>query len=862
VLIKVARRRLRGDEGQVLVLSAVLLPLFLLIGGIVVTVGSWHTHGRKLQTKADAAAFAGGDVWQFPCVETATPPALTSSQKIEAAARTYVGPHTKADGTLYSATTFNAQVGKVEGNKIHVVLNGSNYWSDGGSPADYSDGTTSICSSEHLDVRATEDDSPNLFGLPLFDADIERKARVEIHEIVGLNGLLPIAVRVPKPVSAEAVFYNETSGSILAVKYFCELQTPPAGFNAPGGLGAWTTYDTSDPKCSYTTWGAVNVRDHTGVAIATSFRPRCDATATPPITTNCLSDNFTDVTSLCRQGSGRIAQCFYATGTGSTQAPISGLQYIRGFTNRTVTNGGSAPTFWSTPPVINGAYLDSPSANCGGSFTATSAYFNDPSDPCTAALHVNIDFGDALDPVKHPGAGAQVKYGQVYGTIAPNGEENCVPSGNSFTGGNHKPNCDMTVSGSGASGSVSLDPHFDNQSDPQGTRHAFVVMIQLKKTTIRVGSTNVTCGNTYGATCEWYYWDDSGPQNQGSWPTKTSDIDNLVFDNPLQRSFTGNADTTGPIRWLRIVADSDCNGAADRIDGDAASQTLGSHCFYMDMGLTGSIAQDQSESPFGFNTKSSQSGAVDCDPALNQWKDETEQGCSPEYNANDFSHDPPCPWPDGTNRSWNQFDQLQGSVWQPSPWPPYTCNISGGPPAAGEVDKGLKGRLFSPLAEKILKDYSTGEKAKTCPGDSATDFVPGRNYWSDSNNASGGTYAFAKQGVHPNNLRQDDPRLVNLFMSPYDAFTGSGGGVYPIASFGSFYITGWGTLTGGNIKIDDPCPGNALPPDLVNVKGNSGAEFIWGHFINYVVPPASARASEKICAPAASFMPCVPVLTQ
>jgi hypothetical protein len=889
-MLTAARRvDVRGERGVAIVLFALLLPVMLALGAVVISIGSWYTHARHLQTKVDASALAGGDVWSFPCVETAPVGQPTSSQKIINTARQYVGQHTEADGTPYTSTTFNPQVGHVGYNRIHVVLNGTGFWADNASPSDFNDpgtpgsttdpgthGATTVCASNHLDVKATEDDSPNLFRYLPFTPDINRKARVQINQIEGINGLLPIGVRVPKPVSTAAVFYDETNGTILGgsngIKYFCELKSPPPGFGVPSGLGAWTTYNTSDPACAYTSTSfsdSVPVTDHTGVVVATSFRPRCDATASPPITTNCLSSSFTNVDSFCQQGSGRIAQCYYVTGSGASQTTQSGLQYIRGYTNRTVTNGGVQPNAWSTPPQVNGASLDGPSANCGGFYTATSAYFNDPNQACTATLNADIDFGNALDQNLHPGAGAQVKYGQVYGTTVANGDEDCAPpgGGQSFTGGNKVPNCDMTVSGSGASGSVWLDPHFNNQGDPQGIRHAFVVMIQLKNTTIGApGPGQLSCGNNFGATCEWFYWGDSGAQDQGSWPPKAQ-VDTLVFNNPLQRSFTGDPDSNGSIGWLRLSAEKTCGDLSTfQIDGPAASQTIGSHCFYVDMGLKGALAQDQGEPAFGFNTKGSQSGSVDCDPNLSQWKEETEQGCSPFYRGNDFSHDPPCPWPDGTPRNWNQFTGLQGSVWQPSPWPPYDCLLTGGPPAAGQVDNGLKGRIFSPLSEVLQLNFSTGEKATKCPTDSATDFVRGRNYWSDVNNASGGTYAFAKQGVggHPNNLQEGkDPRLVTLFMTGYNSFGGNGGDVYPIVTFGSFYITGWGTVNGSNgINIDDPCPGNTVPPDMVVVKGGSGAEYIWGHFVNNVVPSATSTPDpDKLCDPS-QFTPCIPVLVE
>ena len=62
-------------------------------------------------------------------------------------------------------------------------------------------------------MKVTEDNSFPLASLiPLFP-DIKRKARVRIEEGKSHSeGLLPIAVRVPKPLSAAAIYVNETPG--------------------------------------------------------------------------------------------------------------------------------------------------------------------------------------------------------------------------------------------------------------------------------------------------------------------------------------------------------------------------------------------------------------------------------------------------------------------------------------------------------------------------------------------------------------------------------------------------------------------------------------------------------------------------
>ena len=55
------------ERGQTVVMFAILVPVFLALGGVVIGIGNWYTHAKHLQTKADAAAFAGGTAWDFPC---------------------------------------------------------------------------------------------------------------------------------------------------------------------------------------------------------------------------------------------------------------------------------------------------------------------------------------------------------------------------------------------------------------------------------------------------------------------------------------------------------------------------------------------------------------------------------------------------------------------------------------------------------------------------------------------------------------------------------------------------------------------------------------------------------------------------
>jgi hypothetical protein len=819
------------ERGQVVVLFALLIPMLLALGAFVVGIGNWYTHAKNLQTKADASALAGGGVWSFPCVETTTG-GPTTSQEIANEARIFVGPHIQANGIPFVGTTFNEQVGHVPGSKIHVVLNGSAFYDNDSNPlpAELNDPSNpSICNSKILDVKVTEDDTfPLLSLLPLFP-DIKRKARVQIEQVEGLNNLLPIAVRVPEPLSAAAVFYDEGSGTILQAKYMCKKASV---LGLPPGLGGWAIVDTGippNPLC--TAPASFNTSNHptVGVAVALSTRPACDAPNPPAGGWGlCMDDNpagITNVSDFCRQAGGNV-KCFYATGSGTTQTVQSGLQFIHGYGNNAVGDGA---------PELRSVYFDGAPVGCGN-------YFSITVDTCTATLHAAIDYGSALDQILHPGAAADVKYGLVYGNTTRQGDQ-CMTNQNP-----PRPNCDMTGSTS-ASATATFDPRFDNQGDPQGVRHSIAIRVRLRNTTIGPpGPGQVTCPtNTFSAICEWYF--------TGNGRTTTIPTLDTIFAAPVQRSFVGDDTISGPIKWTRLAGGS-CGALI--VDGEAASQPFGNRCFDYEMGLKGALATDQDEPAFAFNFKGSQSGAVDCDDGYPNWKTEVLNNCRPFYQANDFSRTPttspsgPCPWPVGTPVSWNTFMN------PPAPynveWPPYTCLRTDGPPAPGQVNQGLDERLFP---------GQNGNNVN-CPQDSSG-FVPGRNYWDDSNNASGGAFAFADLGVHPNHLKSqiDDRRLVTLFLTTYDSFTGNGGATYPIVGFANFYITGWGKATGKNgLQIQDPCPGNDPPPDLVINSGLSGAEFVWGHFVNAVAPePFTTGGNGILCRPE-QFQPCVAVLVE
>lgn len=837
------RGLLRDERGVMVVLFAVVLPVLLIMATAVWDVGNWWTHRKHLQTKADAAVFAGGGVWGFPC-------ANDIDLRIVAEARKYVGSHMGPGNQDFTGvTTLNPQVGGTPGENIHVVLNGDNWWDDdaGLDPADSSDSTLagSICETKTLDVKATEENNSPLFGLIPFFPDIKRKARVEIREVEGLSGLLPISVRVPKPVSAAAVYYDEVTKDILKVTYFCEK---PTGFGGlPAGLGGWTTYDPTHPSGQCPTQASFPVAPATGVVIATSFRPACNLSASPPITRNCFEDqdpSFRTVDDLCRQGGGLLVQCFYGTGTGASQTVQHGLQFIHGYRD-------APPAVTDGPPLLRGAWLTGAGCTGGG---YGSGYFASVTGSCAALLDAKFDLGSCMRGPEPPGpaticfpdsgvdppietrtpANTEVKYTLVTGIR--NNDDIC----------DFGSTCDL-----GPSWSVPLT--FSQQAS-----YAIALRVRLKDTAVpgKPGCSN----DNFNGQCEWYYTaagrEDTQPTNE------------FIFNNPVQRSFMGDDDRSGPIKFLRLNADTGCNdrGLPDAQDTTAASHPFGeTRCYWMEMGLKGAIAQDQDEPPIVFNLKASQSAALDCDPNLSNLKGEVVGGCSPLYRVNDFSRTPPCPNVTNWGGPSGGSGMLNPGAPYDTEWPPHTCVIT---------QTGNPRQLLDGFAERF---FGPSSPRPSCPSEGsrpAPEFVKGRNYWHDANNLNDmDRFTFAEKvpvNVHGNNLRDDDPRMIELFMTAYNSFTGKGNEIFPIVSFGTFYVTGYGTgQPGGGIDVEDPCDGgnsnaspgagNKPPPDIVT---ESGGAYVWGHFIDNVVPSPDATPSDRLCAPSVSTMPCVPSLVE
>jgi hypothetical protein len=486
-------------------------------------------------------------------------------------------------------------------------------------------------------------------------------------------------------------------------------------------------------------------------------------------------------------------------------------------------------------------------------------------------LNVRIDLGSVLEdiPPTPPDEAVQTRKAQNvevrYRLVRANGTSFC----------DYGANCALhTGAAADAQGIIEFStqgtatsPHLPITPDSRGNAVAIEVRLRHSSATPNPGGCGP--GNDFNNLCRWFY------AGEGTPSASVPPTDAQILAAPIQRSFMGHLERTGPIKWLRLTMDRDCDlvTLTDRVIGhdymtgeDAASQPLGEQrCYVVELGMAGGLARDQDEPPIAFNLgdNSSQRAYLDCDPGSPNLKDEIVAGCrQPSYSVNKFDTTPYCPDAGGF------FTTPKAAPFQS--WPPFRCVLTQ-TGNSGQVIQGFNERLFG---------RSNNPRCDTT--NPISQFVRGRNYWHRLNNRyDAETFAWDGTGTgggdpngtaKGNTIRSDDPRLVTLFFTTYDSFTSTGNETYPIVGFGNFYVTGYGETINGRWQggaPEDPCTdgnglavgaGNSPPPDL-DMSRNT--RWVWGHFVKDVVPsPFSTGGSGVLCNPEASFQPCVAVLVE
>ena len=160
--------RLRDERGGVLVLSAVMIPVFLLLTALVLDAGTWFTHKRQLQNRADAGASrleSNMPRWAA-CGDTQK---AMAEAAIDTAARRYAGDPQQAGAVFNSDVVTDQARVNVEINSSSTNFDGNTSWNDTGinsigpcdkHPAD----ALSPANSYWVDVKVKEVNQRTLVG--------------------------------------------------------------------------------------------------------------------------------------------------------------------------------------------------------------------------------------------------------------------------------------------------------------------------------------------------------------------------------------------------------------------------------------------------------------------------------------------------------------------------------------------------------------------------------------------------------------------------------------------------------------------------------------------------------------------------
>jgi hypothetical protein len=205
----------RGERGSILPLAAIILLIFAFAGGAVLEVGQWFQHRRNLQVRTDAAALAGGDLFN-ECFNTANFTASQANADMEAAATKYSGIPGKITIPNYGSnpvgSSYNqAWEGGTPGND-GIGFQSSEFPTPGGAlPARDAFGANSDeCNTLEFDVKQTQD-LPNLLSISPF-TQVHGWARVELQTVQAVAPTMPLAIPNFDLTDVGVTFVDETAG--------------------------------------------------------------------------------------------------------------------------------------------------------------------------------------------------------------------------------------------------------------------------------------------------------------------------------------------------------------------------------------------------------------------------------------------------------------------------------------------------------------------------------------------------------------------------------------------------------------------------------------------------------------------------
>ncbi len=262
-------------------------------------------------------------------------------------------------------------------------------------------------------------------------------------------------------------------------------------------------------------------------------------------------------------------------------------------------------------------------------------------------------------------------------------------------------------------------------------------------------------------------------------------LQHTFWNDPRDQASRG-----GPIAKLDVLDSSTTQQVSD-LQRCSSTHTTCTASLIVEVGIKGSLELSApTDPPVSLRVNGNQTQSLQCDPAeggSSGLENMLALGCSPRYRLNT-----------------GEVCGAKNDVWaQPNPpgWPCVALR-TGDPPNA--TPRGLNRRI---LCNPALGD------AANC-----------------DNNAS------AAVCTQPNKwplYEPGDPRIVDVFLTPFGSFSGTGLETVPVIRFASFYVTGYTSQGGG---VNTPCK-DVTGPDADDYSINPPpAGNISGHFIKTVKP--------------------------
>jgi Flp pilus assembly protein TadG len=264
----------------------------------------------------------------------------------------------------------------------------------------------------------------------------------------------------------------------------------------------------------------------------------------------------------------------------------------------------------------------------------------------------------------------------------------------------------------------------------------------------------------------------------------------------VQRIFSASEQRAGPVVEARVFEATSPGIDANSLEMCASGCTRD---LVVELKLVGSLedAQSVNDPPVALRViGGSQNQSLDCDPDKSNLKTEIATGCGPTYTKNGGTA---CPA--GNSELWGTAQ----------PWPCVGIQTGG---AVNQSAAGMNLRIL---------------------GDEQPAGCTSPNDWSS----------------FPD-LDPEDPRIVQVFLTPFGSFSGSGNATFPVTGFATFYVTGWSAQGGG---FANPCEAFGDDP----VPGGQGG-YIMGHFIKYISTLTPGTGTQP-CNPAV-FGTCVMTMTE